>query len=96
MLSSTQIYVKNLLLPDTILQKEWSSLSGGESQRVIVALALASNPKALLLDESTSALDNKNKIILENMVLQYAKQFGVAVVWISHDNDQLKRMLAGI
>lgn len=95
MLSSTKNFIKNLLLTDTILQKEWSTLSGGEAQRVMVALALASNPKVLLLDESTSALDNSNKIILENMILQYAKQFGVGVVWISHDKDQLKRLLAG-
>jgi len=44
---------------DPYLDKEWKTLSGGESQRTLLAIAMASRPKILLLDEATSGLDSK-------------------------------------
>lgn len=74
------------------LDQEWKTLSGGESQRVYVAICLASRPKVLLMDESTSSLDSYSKQQLEQSVLETASRRGVSVVWISHDNDQIERM----
>ncbi|MGL5754691.1 MAG: ABC transporter ATP-binding protein [Paraclostridium sp.] len=62
-----------------------SQLSGGEQQRVAIARALAKNPKLLLCDEPTGALDyNTGKAILQ--VLQDTnKNFGMTVVIITHN-----------
>lgn len=70
------------------MAKEWRELSGGEAQRVIVAIAVASRPQVLLLDESTSALDLASKLKVEESI----QNLGVTVLWITHDDDQVKRM----
>mmetsp|Transcript_13499 Transcript_13499/g.25341 ORF Transcript_13499/g.25341 Transcript_13499/m.25341 type:complete len:577 (-) Transcript_13499:105-1835(-) len=74
------------------MSEEWKMLSGGEGQRLITALALASSPKVLLLDESTSALDMESKLAVEQSIESYAKQSGCIVLVVSHDNEQLERL----
>ncbi|GBG26772.1 ABC transporter ATP-binding protein [Hondaea fermentalgiana] len=74
------------------VDKEWKELSGGEAQRVIVALAIASKPQVLLLDESTSALDLESKLRVEKSVESYAREHGAAVLWITHDDEQISRI----
>jgi ABC-type uncharacterized transport system, permease component len=73
------------------MTEDWKMLSGGEAQRLITALALASSPKVLLLDESTSALDVKSKLAVEKSIEGFAKQYGCIVILVSHDNEQLER-----
>lgn len=74
------------------LDKEWKMLSGGEGQRMVLALALASRPKVLLLDESTSALDMNTKLKVENSIEQITKEQAIAVLWITHDVEQIHRI----
>lgn len=74
------------------LDQEWKTLSGGESQRVYVAICLASMPKVLLMDESTSSLDSVSKQRVERSVLDSAARSGAVVLWITHDTDQIRRM----
>lgn len=74
------------------LESEWSTLSGGEAQRVIVAIALASHPKVLLLDESTAALDLVSKKRVEKSVLHYCQTYKTSVLWITHDPEQMERL----
>ena len=74
------------------LEKRWSVLSGGEAQRVIVAIALASRPQVLLLDECTSALDLTTKILVEQSIEAFAKATGMGILWVTHDVEQVKRM----
>lgn len=74
------------------MSEEWKMLSGGEGQRLITALALASSPKVLLLDESTSALDMESKLAVEQSIESYAKQSGCIVLVVSHDHEQLERL----
>lgn len=75
------------------LNKEWSVLSGGESQRVLMAIALASRPKILLFDESTSALDYKSKLAVETSIKDFVADHEGGVLWVSHDEQQVERMM---
>ena len=62
-----------------------SQLSGGEQQRVAIARALAKNPKLLLCDEPTGALDyNTGKAILK-LLQDTARQTGMTVIIITHN-----------
>ena len=74
------------------MEKEWSILSGGESQRIILAIAFASRPEVVLLDECTSALDVKNKLAVEASILHYTKEYEWKVLIVSHDDDQFDRL----
>ena len=57
---------------DTIVSERGTSLSGGEKQRIMLARALAVNPKILLLDDFTSRVDrNTENKILSNLEINY-------------------------
>ena len=62
-----------------------SQLSGGEQQRVAIARALAKNPKLLLCDEPTGALDYVTGKQILKLLQDMSKQFGMTVVVITHN-----------
>jgi ABC-type iron transport system FetAB ATPase subunit len=76
-----------------LLDSEWKLLSGGESQRVLLALALASCPRIILLDESTSAIDSGSKLGVETSVKQHCAESGMSAIWITHDQAQKERIV---
>ena len=68
-----------------------AQLSGGEQQRVSIARALAKNPKLLLCDEPTGALDyNTSKEILK-LIETVNQKYGNTVIMVTH-NDAIKNM----
>lgn len=62
-----------------------SQLSGGELQRVSIARALCKNPKLLLCDEPTAALDSQTGKMVLTMLQKMAKKYGNAVVLVTHN-----------
>ena len=61
-------------------------LSGGQKQRVAIARALVSDPKLILADEPTAALDSKTGRDVVNLMLHLAKKRGCTVLIVTHDN----------
>ncbi len=60
-------------------------LSGGQLQRVIIAMALSSDPKLLLLDEPTTALDPKNRSVIIELLKELQESIGFKMLFVTHD-----------
>ncbi len=70
---------------ETRMNQRPSELSGGEKQRVAIARALAKDPQLVFADEPTSALDGENGQIVIKLLQRAAKQYGAAVICVTHD-----------
>jgi len=71
--------------PDIYAARFPDELSGGQSQRVGVARALAANPQYLLMDEPFGALDTVTRTALQDEMLRLKKQLGKTIVFVTHD-----------
>jgi iron complex transport system ATP-binding protein len=76
--------IEKMHLEDFVLRNV-SELSGGEAQKVMLARALAQEPKLLMLDEPTSSLDPLNQHEVLSIVKQIAKEHNICVAIIIHD-----------
>lgn len=76
-------WLKKLELHDQVYQSV-STLSGGQKQRVALARALAFDPKVLILDEPSAALDQENTDKLSDILNELAKE-GILILLASHD-----------
>lgn len=68
-----------------IRDRPFNELSGGEKQRAIVAMALAQEPRIILMDEATSHLDINHRLEIMQLVERLNEEQGVTVLMISHD-----------
>lgn len=72
-----------------------AKLSGGEAQRVAIARALANNPRIILADEPTAALDSKRAGLVMDLLKKLAREQNAAVIAVTHDEkifDRFDRM----
>ncbi|OPJ60743.1 ABC transporter ATP-binding protein [Clostridium oryzae] len=64
-----------------------ASLSGGEAQRVAVVRALVNNPRIILCDEPTGALDSVNSKRVIELLMNIRKETGCTLIIVTHDKD---------
>jgi zinc transport system ATP-binding protein len=72
---------------DHLIDKKLGNLSGGELQRVLLALALDPVPELLLLDEPVSGVDQRGMELFYSMVSEIRKNYDISIILISHDLD---------
>ena len=77
-----------MLDPEFALGQPWSDLSGGESQRLLLAIALMLNSEVILIDEGLSGLDEATKLLVEATI----KRLGRTFLITTHDEDQATRI----
>lgn len=80
----TQLLLEQVDLGSYAGQKP-SDLSGGQKQRVAIARALAGNPKLIMADEPTAALDSQNGQNVIQLLRALAKEQGCTVLMVTHD-----------
>ena len=87
--------IENLEIEE-LAEKKAHLLSGGESQKVVLARALVFNPKLLLLDEPTSNIDPESIKIMEREIVRFNKDTNSTVIIVTHNLSQAKRICDNI
>jgi peptide/nickel transport system ATP-binding protein len=78
--------------PARVMRRYPHQLSGGMQQRVVIAMALASDPTLLILDEPTTGLDATVEAEVLDLVAGLRQEFGTSVLFISHNLGVIRKM----
>jgi len=83
---------KRVGLESELLDRFAPELSGGQLQRVVIAMALESSPKLLLLDEPTTALDPQTRVLILDLLKELAQELGFKILFVTHDMNSAKSL----
>lgn len=78
--------------PASVMQRYPHQLSGGMAQRVSIAMALASDPAMLILDEPTTGLDATVEAEVLDLIAELRREFGTSILYISHNLGVVAKM----
>lgn len=84
--------LKMVGLDDDFLNRNPFSLSGGEKEKLAIAIALSLNPKILILDEPTIYLDDKSKRDLIDLLVKIKNKYNKTIILISNDINFINRI----
>jgi len=72
--------------------KRIGELSGGQQQRVLIAKALVSEPKLLILDEPTTSVDVETQNKFYTLIKNLNQKNNISIIWASHDLDAVNKI----
>jgi len=84
--------LSQLGLNKDILNSDVNQCSTGEKQRLALLRLLQNQPKVLLLDEPTASMDPETVKLVESFLYDLRQQQRTAILWVSHDPQQIKRI----
>lgn len=87
-----QKYLRMVDLEIDFLDRFPSELSGGQLQRLIIAMALSIEPRLLLLDEPTTALDEESKTTVLDLINTLQKECGFDLLFVTHDIGTIEHL----
>ncbi len=79
-------------LDASLLQRYPPELSGGQLQRVVLAMALSFKPKLLMLDEPTTALDPKTRLLIIDLLIKLQKELDFSMLFVTHDMNSAEAL----
>lgn len=83
-------------LEEDFLNRFPKELSGGQLQRVVIAIALSNKIKLLLLDEPTTALDEASKKIVLDLIHKLHKELNILILFVTHDISSIRTICQNI
>jgi peptide/nickel transport system ATP-binding protein len=83
--SKMKALCRSVDLDHTLLERFPPELSGGQLQRVIIAIALSGEPRLLMLDEPTTALDPKTREVIIELLKRLQERQGFKILFVTHD-----------
>ena len=87
---------EELGLDEELLERFPPELSGGQLQRVVIAMALANKPKLLLLDEPTTALDPDTRVLIIELLKKLQIKENFLMLFVTHDISSAKSLCKDI